>query len=196
MKLKHIPNILSVIRILLVFVFVAVFFSDFNGHVAVAILIFLLAGATDVVDGYLARRNNWVSNLGKILDPFADKLMQCTVLICLWIKDIIPLWFVIPFFAKELFTLVIGLVVIKRRSVAVVSKWYGKLTVCLFYGTIVASVIWEDFFAAHEVLGVLIFIPAVVFAVFSLAAYIRHYAYLKHEEPKHGNLLKNRKEEE
>ena len=196
MKLKHIPNILSVIRILLVFVFIAVFFSDFNGHVAVAILVFLLAGATDVVDGYLARRNNWITNLGKILDPFADKLMQCAVLVCLWIKDIIPLWFVIPFFAKELFTLIIGLVVIKRRSVAVVSKWYGKLTVCLFYATIVASVIWEDFFAAHEVLGVLIFIPAVVFAIASLAAYVRHYAYLKHEEPKHGNLLKNRKEEE
>ena len=196
MKLKHIPNILSVIRILLVFVFVAVFFSDFRGHVSVAILVFLLAGATDVVDGYLARRNNWISNLGKILDPFADKLMQCTVLVCLWIKDIIPLWFVIPFFAKELFTLIIGLVVIKRRSVAVVSKWYGKLTVCLFYGTIVASVIWQDFFAAHELISVLIFLPAVIFALFSLAAYIRHYAYLKNEEPKQGNLLKNRKEEE
>ena len=192
MKLKHIPNVLSVIRILLVFVFVAVFFS---GHIYAALFVFLLAGATDVLDGWLARRNNWITNLGKILDPFADKLMQCTVLICLWLKDIIPIWFVIPFFAKELFTLIIGLVVIKRRSVVVVSKWYGKLTVCLFYGTIVASVVFRDFFAAHTVLGIVIFIPAVVFAVFSLAAYIRHYAGLKKEEPKKGNLLRNRKEE-
>ena len=196
LKLKHIPNILSVIRILLVFVFVVVFFSDFNGHIVVALLVFLLAGATDVVDGYLARRNNWISNLGKILDPFADKLMQCTVLLCLWIKNIIPLWFVIPFFAKELFTLIIGFIVIKRRSVVIVSKWYGKLTVCLFYGTIVASVIWQDFFAEHAVLGVLIFIPAVVFAIASLAAYIRHYASLKNEEIKRGKLLKIQKEEE
>ena len=192
MKLKNIPNMLSVARILLVFVFVALFFT---GHVYAALIVFLVAGATDVVDGYLARRNNWITNLGKILDPFADKLMQCTVLLCLWIADIIPWWFVVPFFAKELFTLIIGLVVIKRRSVAVVSKWYGKLTVCLFYGTIVASVVWEDFFAAHEVLGVLIYIPAVAFAIFSLVAYVKHYSYLKHEEPKRGNLLKNRKEE-
>jgi len=192
MKLKNIPNMLSIVRIILVFVFVALFFA---GHVYAALIIFLLAGATDVVDGYLARRYNWITNLGKILDPVADKLMQCTVLVCLWVKDIIPLWFVLPFFIKELFTLIIGFVVIKRRSVTVVSKWYGKLTVCLFYATIVASVIWRDFFATHEVLGILIFIPAVGFAVFSLIAYVKHYLYLKNEAPKKGNLLKNRKEE-
>ena len=192
MKLKYIPNILSAIRIMLVFVFVALFFTD---HVYAALVAFLLAGATDVLDGYLARRFQWITNLGKILDPFADKLMQCTVLLCLWIKDIIPWWFVVPFFAKELFTLIIGAIVIKRRSVTVVSKWYGKLTVCLFYATIVASVVWEDFFAAHELLGILIFIPAVVCAVAALIAYVKHYLYLKNEEPKRGNLIKNRKEE-
>lgn len=191
-NVKNIPNILSVIRILLVFVFIGVFFG---GYTRLAILIFLLAGATDVLDGWLARRNGWITKLGKILDPFADKLMQCTVLVCLWIRDIIPLWFVLPFFAKEIFTLVIGAVVIKRRSVAVVSKWYGKLTVCLFYGTIVASVEFKAFFDAHAILGVLIFVPAVVFATFSLLAYVKHYAYLKKEEPKKGNLLKKEKEE-
>jgi cardiolipin synthase len=192
MKLKNIPNILSIIRICLVFVFVAVFFT---GHIYTAMFIFLLAGATDVVDGYLARRNNWITDLGKILDPFADKLMQCTVLVCLCIKKLIPIWFVIPFFVKEFVTLLLGAIVIKRRSVAVVSKWYGKLTVCLFYGTIVLSVIFRDFFAEHTVLSILFFIPAVVFAIFSLVAYVRHYAYLKQEEVKKGSLLKNKKEE-
>ena len=192
MKLKNIPNLLSVIRILLVFVFIAVFFS---GYEYAALIVFLMAGATDVLDGYLARRNNWITNLGKLLDPLADKLMQCTVLICLWIADIIPWWFVVPFFVKELFTLIIGLVVIKRRSVAVVSKWYGKLTVCLFYGTIVASVVWKEFFAVHEVIGILMYIPAVIFAIFSLVAYVKHYSYLKNEEPKHGNLLKKQEGE-
>ena len=79
MKLKNIPNILSIIRILLVFVFL--FFLFVLESTYLALLIFLIAGATDVVDGYLARRNNWITNLGKILDPFADKLMQCTVLV-------------------------------------------------------------------------------------------------------------------
>ncbi|MBR2292737.1 MAG: CDP-alcohol phosphatidyltransferase family protein [Clostridia bacterium] len=192
MKLKNIPNLLSVIRICLVFVFVALFFTD---HVYGALFVFLLAGATDVVDGYLARKYNWITNLGKILDPFADKLMQCTVLVCLCVKDIIPLWFVIPFFLKEVCTLLIGLIVIRRRSVAVVSKWYGKLTVCLFYATIVLSTVFESFFDAHAVLEVLLFLPAVGFAIFSFAAYIKHYAYLKHEEINKGTLRQMRKEQ-
>ncbi len=185
MKLKNIPNILSVIRICLVFVFIALFFS---GEVYWALFIFFLAGATDVLDGYLARRNQWITNLGKILDPFADKLMQCTVLICLLIKDYIPLWFVIPFFVKELFTLLIGLIVIKRRSVAVISKWYGKMTVCLFYLTIGASIVFKDFFMQNKVIGAIIFLPAIVCAICSLVAYIQHYAWLKNAEIKKGDL--------
>ncbi len=190
--LKNIPNLLSLIRICLVGVFVAVFFS---GEVYWAILVFFLAGATDVLDGYLARRNQWITTLGKILDPLADKLMQCTVLICLLIEDYIPIWFVIPFIAKELFTLLIGLIVIKRRSVAVVSKWYGKMTVCFFYATIGASIFFRDFFLNNKTLGIIIYIPAVVCAIFSLIAYIRHYAFLKKLEPKKGDLLKIRKEQ-
>lgn len=192
MKLKNIPNILSITRICLVFVFIALFFTD---HIYTALLVFLIAGATDVIDGYLARRNHWISNLGKVLDPLADKLMQFTVLICLWIADIIPWWFVVPFFVKDIFTLLAGLIVIKRRSVAVVSKWYGKLTVCLFYATIVVATLLKDFFDAHAMLEIALFIPAIGFAIFSLVAYIKHYAYLKNEEPKQGKLLKIQEEE-
>ena len=194
MKLKHIPNILSAIRILLVFVFLFVFFA--LGNIYAALVVFLVAGATDVVDGYLARRNGWITNLGKILDPFADKLMQCTVLVSLCIKNIVPLWFVIPFFAKELFTLIIGFIVIKRRSVNVVSKWYGKFAVCLFYATIAISIIAKDFLAAHPVIEICIFIPAVVFAIGALIAYVKHYAYLKQEEVNKGGLINNIRKEE
>ena len=90
MKLKNISNILSIIRICLVFVFLALFFTD---NVLLALIVFLVAGATDIIDGYLARKYNWVTALGKILDPVADKLMQCTVLICLLIGGYIPVWF-------------------------------------------------------------------------------------------------------
>ena len=193
MQLKNIPNILSVIRILLVFVFLYVFFAV--GNIYIALIVFLAAGATDVVDGYLARRNNWITNLGKILDPFADKLMQCTVLVSLWIKDIVPLWFVIPFFAKEIFTLVIGFIVIRRRSVNVVSKWYGKFAVCLFYATIAISIIFKDFLANNPIVAIFIFIPAVVCALAALAGYLKHYAYLKKEAVNQSGLLNNIRKE-
>ena len=192
MKLKNIPNILSIIRICLVFVFIALFFS---GNIIAALIVFLVAGATDIIDGYLARRNNWITNLGKILDPVADKLMQCTVLVCLCIGEYIPIWFAIVFFLKELCTLIMGFIVIKRRSVTVVSKWYGKFTVCLFYATIALSILFKDFFVSHTLLGILMYIPAGFFAIFSFAAYVRHYAWLKHEAVKKGNLIKGRKED-
>ena len=187
--MKNIPNILSVLRILLVFVFVFVLFVIDNIYIALAV--FLLAGFTDVLDGYLARRNNWITNLGKMLDPFADKLMQCTVLVSLWIRNIVPLWFVIPFFVKEIFTLTLGVIVIKRRSVNVVSRWYGKLAVCLFYATIAVSVLCKEFLSASPVAAVIIFIPAVVFALAALCAYVKHYSYLKREEVKRGGLINN-----
>lgn len=195
MKLKNIPNILSIIRICLVGVFVALFFND---KIIAALIVFLVAGATDIVDGYLARRYNWITNLGKILDPLADKLMQCTVLLCLYIGKLIPIWFVIPFLLKEICTLCIGAIVIKRRNVTVVSKWYGKLTVCLFYATIAASVLFADFFAMHKALGIIIYIPAVVFAFISFFSYVKHYAWLKKEEPTKGKfstIIKERKED-
>lgn len=192
MKLKNIPNMLSILRIILVFVFIFCFFYFDEAYIA--LIVFLLAGLTDVIDGYLARRNNWITKLGKILDPFADKLMQCTVLVCLLIKDLIPWWFVVPFFAKELFTLIAGFFVIKKRDVAVVSKWYGKLTVCIFYATIAASIIFADFLSSNPIIAAIIFLPAVLSAIITTVAYIKHYAYLKNEAPKKGKLLNIRKE--
>lgn len=188
MKLKNIPNILSIIRIILVFVFVLVFFVADSP--IWALVVFLTAGATDIVDGYLARRFNWITNLGKILDPFADKLMQCTALICLCIKNFVPIWFMLVYLVKELGTLLIGLIVIRRRNVVVVSKWYGKAAVCLFYLTIFLSIVFNDFLAQHFVISILMFGAAAVFAVIAFLAYIKHYSKLKKEEIEKGTLRK------
>ncbi len=188
MKLKNIPNILSVIRIILVFVFVFVFFA--LNSPAWALVIFLTAGATDIVDGYLARRFNWITNLGKILDPFADKLMQCTALVCLCIKSYVPLWFVLVFFAKELATLIIGLLVIKRRSVVVVSKWYGKAAVCLFYIAIFMCVVFRSFFAQNPAVSILMFGMVAFFAVLAFVGYIKHYSSLKKQDIDKGTIRK------
>ena len=99
--MKHIPNILSTIRILLVPVFVYVFFSGAeNAHTAAA-LIFLAASVTDFLDGYIARRFHFITNLGKILDPAGDKLMTLAMVICLAIEGTIPGWIPCFFVGKE-----------------------------------------------------------------------------------------------
>ena len=193
MKLKYIPNVLSVIRLLLVFVFVYAFFTCESLYVA--LVIFLVAGATDIVDGYLARRFNWITKLGKLLDPLADKMMQITALTCLWIKHLIPGWIAVLYFLKECTILLLGLIVIKRRDVAVVSKWYGKLAVCIFYATVAVSMIFDEYFAEHVLITTIIFIPAIICTIVALIAYIKHYSYLKKEAPQHGYVLKNRKDQ-
>ena len=134
MKAKHIPNILSILRLMLVGVFI---YTYFNVGKYVALTVFIFAGATDVLDGILARKFNWITNVGKILDPIADKSMQITVLICLAVDDfLIPWWLPAFFVIKEGLLAAGALFVFKKRDTVVSSRWSGKLAVCIFYAAI------------------------------------------------------------
>lgn len=144
MKLKYIPNALSVLRMLMILAFVMMFFSDHPNNYLFAALIYLIAGGTDVLDGYLARRFGWVSRLGKILDPVADKLLQLTVLICMGIKSLLPAWLIIPFIIKELTQLILGFLMIKKRNVVVGSRWYGKTVTVLMCASAVLVLIFAE----------------------------------------------------
>lgn len=124
MKFKDVPNLLSVIRILLVPVFVYLYMS---GKFYTAVFVFIVAGITDVVDGYIARRFNFISNLGKVLDPFADKLMQFVAFICLAITEVVPVWMPVVYFLKELGTLIGALFVFRKAKIVVKSRLFGKL---------------------------------------------------------------------
>ena len=160
---------------MLVFVFIYLSLQDNDVTLYRALFVFLLAGATDVLDGFLARKNGWITELGKILDPLADKLMQCTVVLILSIKRILPSWFALVFFIKEVVTLVMGLVVIKRRNVVVVSKWYGKTAACLFYLTVALSIVFKEFLADNSFAFAMLCVPAAVFAVGAFTAYVKYY---------------------
>ena len=175
LKLKHIPNILSIIRILLVGVFICLFFLDYPRNLPYALLVFILAGVTEVVDGFLARKFNWISNLGKVLDPLADKLMQCTVLICMLIKSLIPAWLVIPFILKEVLMLLGGLFIFRKRSVLVVSNVYGKATVVVFYIAIIFCILKRDFLAETPMVLYAICGAVLVLAVSALVNYAIEY---------------------
>ena len=175
MKLKNIPNILSVIRILLVGVFIWVFFFDYPDNLVWALIVFLTAGLTDVIDGFLARKFNWITNMGKILDPFADKLMQCTVLICLSIKSLIPWWLAAFYILKELLMGIGGLFVFKRKDVIVVSNKYGKAAVCVFYAAMFFIILFKETFEKMPMLIDAISIVTLSTAIFAISMYYIEY---------------------
>lgn len=154
--MKSIPNYLTVFRLLCVIVFVLLFFFV---HPLAALAIYIVAGVTDILDGYLARRNGWITPLGKVLDPLADKLMQGAVLVCFAVRAYIPLWLIVPFFLKEITQGILGLLMFKRRSVITVSRWYGKAAVSVFFGAVIVTVflqyLWPDAAAADIALIVL-----------------------------------------
>ena len=85
-----IPNVLTMIRLLLVPVFVVVYFRTSAEPKYAALAIFAAASLTDMLDGYLARKLNQITDFGKLFDPLADKLMVLTALVCQGIAGVIP----------------------------------------------------------------------------------------------------------
>ena len=97
---------------------------------SLAVLLFIvLLWLSDIMDGYFARRRNEISELGKIIDPLADKISVVTITFLLLWKEILPLWFFIIIVLRDLIILAGGLYVKKKYSVVLQSNWTGKLTV-------------------------------------------------------------------
>ncbi len=129
----NIPNILSVIRIVLIPYFIFTYFSKLY---ITSAAILLASGFTDVLDGFIARRFNLITSIGKILDPAADKLTQVAIWISLTIQfsDVPGMIIVtILFFIKELLMLIGGLRILKVNKPIASSKWFGKIGTFIFY---------------------------------------------------------------
>lgn len=131
-RIMNLPNILTLFRIFLIPIFVLVFFSSITHSLLISVIIFLLAGLSDVLDGYIARKNNLVTKWGMVADPLADKLMLLTTLTCLTIKSLVPFLIVGMVAAKEIFMIISGMLLYKNDTV-IPSNIFGKLTTILFY---------------------------------------------------------------
>lgn len=118
MNVRHIPNLISLLRILLVAPLALCLLSK---NYTVALGVFLLAGFSDALDGYLARRFNWTSRLGALLDPLGDKLLMVTTYLLLGLQALIPMWLVLVVILRDviiisgglLYRFLVGEVVIK-----------------------------------------------------------------------------------
>lgn len=125
----NLPNKLTLFRVLLIpfFVFFLLFsVTDGNGWMRyLALAIFIAASLTDLLDGYIARKYNLVTNFGKFMDPLADKLLVCAALICLVELRLIPSWMVIIIISREFIISGFRLIAADNGVVIAASYW-GK----------------------------------------------------------------------
>lgn len=98
----NLPNKLTLLRILLIPVFIIIMMLDIPNHYLIACLIFVVASITDALDGYIARKNDLVTDFGKFMDPLADKLLVISALICMIESSLVAGWMVISIVAREL----------------------------------------------------------------------------------------------
>lgn len=130
-----IPNLLSFFRILLIPVMV-VLYSYYNYHIA-TVLVILISGITDILDGKIARKYNMISDFGKFIDPVADKLTQLFMIICLMSKYPGMIGLIILMVLKESFLFLISYITFKKTGIVNGAKWYGKVTTLTLYAVMV-----------------------------------------------------------
>ena len=137
-----IPNLLSFMRLAMIPVIAWAYLG--KNDPGLTTLLLVLSGVTDVVDGFIARRFHMISELGKALDPVADKLTQGVMLICLATRRRILFIPVALLAIKEIFTGLCGLMVIRRTGRVLGARWHGKVTTILLYSMMIAFVLWQD----------------------------------------------------
>lgn len=166
-----IPNFLSLFRILLIPVYAVVYMKAQEAKEYItAAAIFALSAVTDMVDGIIARKFNMRSRIGIMLDPFADKLTQGVIIICLTLRNTSILPLLILFVIKEMFMLVMSCVLLKRGQMLKGALFAGKICTTVLFVSMIALVIFNDISPAalYSVIGI-----CSAFMIFSLVSYIR-----------------------
>ena len=123
----NLPNRLTVLRVIMIPFFVVFMLTDFAGAASryIALAIFCVASFTDFLDGYLARRDNLVTNFGKFMDPLADKLLVCSAMICLIPSGKLESWIVLVIIAREFIISGFRLVA-SDNGIVIAASYWGK----------------------------------------------------------------------
>ena len=164
-----IPNLLSLFRLCLIPVFMWLYCVEKNYLWTGIVLI--ISGLTDTVDGIIARKFNMISDLGKVLDPIADKVTQAAMLFCLLTRFplmIAPLALMV---VKEFFMGVTGLMVIQKTGKVFGADWHGKVNTWLLYAMMILHVFWYNI---PDIVSKVLIGICVVMMLISLVLYGRH----------------------
>lgn len=170
----NIPNLLSLLRILMIPAFVILFFRGGNNlYWAAGVLI--ASGLTDMLDGVIARHFRMITPLGQMLDPFADKLTQGTIGVCMMISyihqpEIVALF--VCFFLKEFAMGLGGLILLLKKKRPVPAQWYGKVATFAFYISIIIVVFSKAIFEYDKLWIIWVFVGLT--AVLMVYAFVRY----------------------
>ncbi len=174
-KVITIPNILSFFRICLIPIIVWLYIVEEKPKEAGFVLI--LSGITDITDGFIARTFNMTSDLGKVLDPIADKLTQATMLICLLVRFPLMIITFLVLIVKEIYMGLSGLLIIKKTGIVLGAQWHGKAATALLYSMMIIHLFWPDI--TITISNILIFACTVMIIVSFILYAIRNTKALK-----------------
>lgn len=184
----NIPNTLSIIRIGLIPFFLSVYINaQDRAMFLLSGIILLISGLTDLLDGYIARKYNMITQLGKVLDPLADKLTQAAVCLAMAVRMPQMVYLLILFVLKELTMLCAGVFLIRKKIIITASKWFGKLYTFVFYAIMLLIISLP---VTNPVVVFWMLAAVACFMLFSFAMYIPIFFNLKNHG-KRGENLKN-----
>ncbi|MCR4808068.1 MAG: CDP-diacylglycerol--glycerol-3-phosphate 3-phosphatidyltransferase [Lachnospiraceae bacterium] len=168
----NLPNRLTVLRVLMIPIFVFFMLTDIPAGFGkwVALFLFIAASITDMLDGKIARKRNLITNFGKFMDPLADKLLVCSALVCLVEKGALASWIVIIIISREFIISGFRLVA-SDRGVVIAASWWGKVKTVfqmIMIGILIAD-IDHIFFRVLSYIAIWI---ALILTVVSLVDYI------------------------
>ena len=167
-QILTIPNMLSFFRLALIPLIVWIYVFRDSPEWTVAIL--TLSGATDIVDGFIARRFNMTSDFGKAIDPLADKLTQIAVLFCLLTRFPLILLPIVIMLIKEIGSFILRFIVYKKTERVECADWHGKATTVLIYLTMLIHILWPFLNLPGEVSNISILVTTVMM-IFSCILY-------------------------
>lgn len=167
----NLPNKLTVLRVLLIPFFVWFALVDLVPGYSkyIAVLIFVVASLTDLLDGKIARKYHLVTNFGKFMDPLADKLLVCAALICLSASGMVPAWIVIIIISREFIISGFRLVA-SDNGVVIAASYWGKFKTT--FQMLMIIVLLLDLGGVFDVIGQVLTWIALILTVVSLVDYL------------------------
>ncbi|WP_277221688.1 CDP-diacylglycerol--glycerol-3-phosphate 3-phosphatidyltransferase [Peptoniphilus vaginalis] len=162
------PNKLTLMRTLMVPIFILCMYLDFNNSRLIATVIFAVASFTDFLDGHIARKYNLVTNFGKFADPLADKILVCSAMIMLLSTGEMPAWAVIIIIARE-FTITGFRIIAASENITIAASPLGKFKTVT---QLISNILLLTGLESLRGVGMIIFYLAVVFTIISGADYL------------------------